>query len=151
MMCLKAAVGHLASYTVCTSHLIRQMLRTKSQRCANLLLFRSYNQRSWRFVFDLFSVSMYFSKLPVHHPYTAQENVYQVYWIVKIVSACRRARRFWYHQNYPCWSRRTFLYFFLPRFVIRISYNVLFCASSFLEHQCIAGQTGLHYVTFLQI
>ena len=94
---------------------------------------------------------MYFSKLPVHHPYTAQENVYQVYWIVKIVSACRRARRFWYHQNYPCWSRRTFLYFFLPRFVIRISYNVLFCASSFLEHQCIAGQTGLHYVTFLQI
>ena len=36
--------------------------------------------------------------------------------------------------------------------IIRIfSYNVLLHASLFLEYQCIAGETGLHYLIFLPI
>ena len=35
--------------------------------------------------------------------------------------------------------------------IIRISYNVLIHASLFVEYQCIAGQTTLHYLTFLPI
>ena len=35
--------------------------------------------------------------------------------------------------------------------IIRIAYNVLLYASLFLEYQCIAGQTRLHYLIFLPI
>ena len=41
MMFCHATTGHLASYMVCTFHLIIQMLRLKSQRCSNLFVFTS--------------------------------------------------------------------------------------------------------------
>ena len=41
MMFCHTTTGHLASYMVCTFHLIIQMLRLKSQRCSNLFVFTS--------------------------------------------------------------------------------------------------------------
>ena len=59
MRCLHTVADHLASYAVCTSHLITQMLRPKSQRYANLFYF-SFKTSVLKDFYYVFSYSVCF-------------------------------------------------------------------------------------------
>ena len=135
-----AIVGHLASTTVCTSHLINERLRQKSQQYAIffILIWKPAFLKIFIMSFRIRSVFY----LDVFLKSTSPSSLYKpvtflVYLIIKIVYVCRQAPRFRRYQNCPWWRRCNFLYLSSSNVpyhcTIKISYNVLLYACVFLE------------------
>ena len=103
LMCWNKTTGHLASYKVYTFHLINQMLRPKSQRCASFFIsilkpaFLKISIIYFRIrsVFCFNGVLKTTIPSSLYNPVDCLSNLFDS----KIVYGCRQARRFWHHQN----------------------------------------------------